>query len=80
MERERKARESAENVRKMGPGIRVGDAMIKEELKWEKLRMRAAKRAWGFKEKLRAGKGSGTARRCLEEVERRGITGEGKSK
>lgn len=36
-----------------------------------------AKRAWGFEERLRTGKGSRWARRCLEEVERREITGEG---
>lgn len=45
--------------------------LVREELKWEKLRLRTAKRAWGFEERLRAGKGSGWAR-CLEEVERRG--------
>lgn len=54
--------------------------MVREELKWDKLIIRAAKRAWDFEERLREGKGSGWARRCLKEVERRGITGESKSK
>lgn len=36
--------------------------MFREELKWDKLRMRIAKRAWDFEERLKAGKGSGWAR------------------
>lgn len=42
--------------------------------------MRAAKRSWSFEESLRVGKGSGWARTCFEEVEKREITGEGRSK
>lgn len=36
--------------------------MFREELKWDKLRMRVAKKAWDFEERLKAGKGSGWAR------------------
>lgn len=46
--------------------------MVREERKREKLRMRAAKRAWRFEEKLREGGGNFWARECLKEIEKRG--------
>lgn len=52
---------------------------VREELKWDKLRIKATKRTRGFEERLRTGKGSGWAKRC-KEVKRKGITGKGKSK
>lgn len=38
--------------------------IVRKVLKWEKLRLRGAKKAWRFKERLREGKGSKWARRC----------------
>lgn len=32
--------------------------IVREELKWEKLRLRGAKKAWRFEERLREGKES----------------------
>ncbi|XP_076660673.1 uncharacterized protein LOC143364045, partial [Halictus rubicundus] len=45
--------------------------MIREETKREKMRIRGARRAWRFEERLRAGKGSEWARLCLQEIEER---------
>lgn len=46
-------------------------SMLREELKMDKLRLRGAKRAWWkYEERLREGKGSEWARRCLEEIRR----------
>ncbi|XP_066590796.1 golgin subfamily A member 6-like protein 25 [Prorops nasuta] len=44
---------------------------VREECKREKMRMRAAKRAWDFEERLREGKGNRWARECLREIEER---------
>ncbi|EZA51890.1 hypothetical protein X777_09583 [Ooceraea biroi] len=46
--------------------------MVKKEVKREKLRMRCARRAWRFVERLREGRGSGWSRECLKEIEERG--------
>ncbi|XP_066590571.1 trichohyalin-like [Prorops nasuta] len=45
--------------------------MVREETKREKVRIRAAKRAWDYEERLREGKGSWWARECLREIEER---------
>lgn len=52
--------------------------IVREELKWEKLKLRGAKKAWRFKERMREGKGSKWAKRCLKE--KRNETGERKSR
>lgn len=54
--------------------------MVREELKREKLVLRGAERAWRYEERLREGKGSIWARRCLVEREEKGMGGKGKSK
>lgn len=53
--------------------------MVREECKREKMRIRAAKRAWGFENKLRSGKGNVWARLCLEEIDTRARVGKGLS-
>ncbi|RLU19665.1 hypothetical protein DMN91_008222 [Ooceraea biroi] len=45
--------------------------LIREELQREKLRGRAAKRAWGFEKRLKEGRGGVLTRRCWEEVKER---------
>lgn len=45
--------------------------MIREEMQRNKLRGRAARRAWNFEKRLEEGKGGELARKCLEEVRRR---------
>lgn len=51
--------------------------LVREELQRNKLRVRAARRAWEFQDRLREGKGSDIARRCWEEMKER--TGRGKA-
>lgn len=46
--------------------------MLREELKMDKLRFERSEESWKYEERLREGKGSEWARRCLEEIERRG--------
>lgn len=46
--------------------------MTRDEGKREKLRLRAARRAWRFEEKLKEGGGNFWARECLKEIEKRG--------
>lgn len=47
--------------------------LIREELQRDKLCGRAARRAWGFEDRLREGKGSDLARKCWEQMgERKG--------
>ncbi|XP_015113968.1 uncharacterized protein LOC107039044 [Diachasma alloeum] len=55
----------------LGLGKGTPGYLVREELKRDKLRTRAAKRAWNFEEKLRRGEGSSIARICLSEIERR---------
>jgi len=45
--------------------------LVREEIKREKLRERAGKRAWGFEKRLEEGKGSKLARICWEELKGR---------
>lgn len=59
-----KNRGAGENTEKYGRWVfgvewETPEYIIREELKWDKLKMRAAKRTCGFEERLRAGKGSG---------------------
>lgn len=54
--------------------------MIREKLKKEKLILRGTGKAWRYEERLREGKGSIWARRCLAKVEGKGMREEGKSK
>lgn len=53
---------------------------MSKEHKWDKLGLRAAKRAWGFEERLREGRGSAWVRRCLKKIEWRSETGKEKSR
>ncbi|XP_066597109.1 uncharacterized protein [Prorops nasuta] len=45
--------------------------MIREETKREKMRIKAARKAWDFEERLREGKGNKWIRECLKEIEKR---------
>lgn len=63
--------ENARKICEMGVDWETLGYMVKEEVKLDKLRLRGAKRAWGYKERLRVGKGSEWARRCLREIEGR---------
>lgn len=45
--------------------------MIREELKRNKLRGRAARRACNFEKRLKEGKGGKLAKNCLEEIKKR---------
>lgn len=44
--------------------------MITEEMQRDKLKGRAARRAWNFEKKLEEGKGGGLTRKCLEEIKK----------
>jgi len=46
--------------------------MVREEGKRDKMRTRLGKRAMGYEEKLERGEGSEWARRCWEEIKKRG--------
>lgn len=67
-------REDAEKIWKMDFRTRLGKhrdiCIVREELKWKKLRLRGAKRAWR-EERLRKEKKSEWARRCLKKIKRR---------
>jgi len=52
----------------MGLERRTPGYLIREEIKRGKLRERAGRRAWGFEERLKGGKGSGLTRLCWEEL------------
>lgn len=54
--------------------------IVREELKWKKLRLRGVKKAWKFEKRLKEGKESKWVKRCLKEIEKRNETGEGKSR
>lgn len=54
--------------------------MIRKELKMDKLNLKGARRTWNFKERPRLGKETRWPKICLEEIERKGVSGEGKSK
>jgi len=45
--------------------------MVREELERDKLRGRAARRAWNFEKRLEEGKGGKLAKDCLEEIKKR---------
>ncbi|KMQ86810.1 hypothetical protein RF55_14109 [Lasius niger] len=47
------------------------DPLIRKELERDKLRGRAARRAWNFEKRLEEGKGEEIARECLEEIKKR---------
>lgn len=48
---------------------------MREELQREKIRDRAAKRAWGFERRIEQGRGRKLAKKCWEEVRERGKKG-----
>lgn len=52
----------------LGVEGRTPGYLAREELQREKLRRKAGKRAWGFKGRLRNGRGSDLVRKCLEEI------------
>lgn len=80
IEEEGKDGENARKICEMGVDWETLEYMVREEVKLDKLRLRGAKRAWGYEERLRVGKGSEWARRCLREIEARSETGEERSK
>lgn len=49
--------------------------MVREEIQRDKLRSRAGRRAWAYEKRLDEGKGSGLARKCVEEIRARGRVG-----
>jgi len=53
-------------VERVTPGY-----MVREETQREKLRCRAARRAWGYEKRLEEGRGSGIGRECREEMKKR---------
>lgn len=55
----------------LGVEWRTPGYIVREEVGRGKLRIRAARRAWDFEEKLAKGKGSEIARKCLEEIRKR---------
>jgi len=46
--------------------------LVREELRREKLKGRAGRRAWEFEKRLEQGMGNELARRCWEEIKERG--------
>lgn len=50
---------------------RMPGYLVREELQREKLRIRAGRKAWGWEKRMREGKGSEIARRCMEEMRER---------
>ena len=52
-------------------GLEDARAYIKEEVKWEKIRVGMDKKAIKYEEKLIRGKGSKLAKRCWEEVKKK---------
>lgn len=55
----------------LGVEGRMPGYLIREELQREKLRIRAGRKAWGWEKRMREGKGSEIARRCMEEMRER---------
>lgn len=55
----------------LGVDGRTPGYMIREEIQREKLKGWTGRRAWGFEERLREGRGSELARRCLQEMRER---------
>ncbi|KMQ88327.1 hypothetical protein RF55_12211 [Lasius niger] len=55
----------------LGVDRRTPGYMVREELKRDKLRSRAARRAWNFEIRLEKGKGGRLAKDCLEEIKKR---------
>jgi len=45
--------------------------MVRKELQREKLRCRAARRAWGYEKRLEEEKGNGLGRECRGEIKKR---------
>ncbi|XP_011883922.1 PREDICTED: golgin subfamily A member 6-like protein 22, partial [Vollenhovia emeryi] len=64
----------------LGVEGRTPGYIVREELQREKLRGRLGKRARGFEERLKEGKGSDLARKCWEERKERERKGKGESK
>lgn len=54
--------------------------MVRKELNMDKLNLKGARRTWNFKERLRSGKETRWPKICLEEIERKAVSDEGKSK
>lgn len=69
IEEEGKDGENARKICEMGVDWETLGYMVREEVKLDKLRLRGAKRAWGYEERLRVSKESKWARRCLREIE-----------
>lgn len=55
----------------LGIDGRTPGYLVREELKREKLRRRAGKRAWEFEHRVGEGKESMLARKCWEEMKER---------
>lgn len=55
----------------LGVEGRIPWYLVRGELQRDKLRVRAARRAWKFEDRLREGKGNDIARRCWEEIRER---------
>ncbi|KMQ82134.1 hypothetical protein RF55_24051 [Lasius niger] len=56
----------------LGVDRRTPGYMVREELKRDKLKSRAARRAWNFEKRLEQGKEGRLAKDCLEEIKERG--------
>lgn len=59
----------------MGVDGRMPGYMVREELQREKIKFRAAKRAWGFERRIEQKRGGELAEKCWEEVRKRGKKG-----
>jgi len=59
----------------LGVDARTPGYLVREELRREKLRGRAGKRAWKFEKRLEEGRGSKIVRECREEMRSRGKKG-----
>lgn len=61
----------------LGVEGRTPDYMVREELQREKLKSKAGRRAWGYKERLMEGRGGRLAQRCMLEMRERAARGDG---
>lgn len=77
MGRKGRNRKTGGEIYEMGTGIRKKNTKIhgKRKIKREKLSERARKRAWGFEERLREGKGSELTRLCWWEMREEALEG-----
>lgn len=77
MERDGEYGEARGKVLKVGARLRLGTPgyMVMEEILRDKLRGRAERRTWAYERRLEEGKGSVLARKCLEEIRERGLSG-----